>query len=296
MNDTIKRLITPHNGTKYLFIAGKGGVGKTSIACMTAVWLAKNGYKTLLVTTDPAAHLANVLEQEVNCEPTKVNGISNLWATNIEQKKAHEEYKNRILDIARKKYSEDIIKTIEEELNSPCAEEMAAFEKFVDLILEPKYDVIVFDTAPTGHTIRLLQLPTDWSRQIEVSGLVSGRTGSIENVKEKFKKVIEIMSDQNRTTFAFVLYPEEIPMLEAWKASEELKTVGIKTNLVVVNMILPEEHCRNEFFKRRREMQEHYLKEIEKKFNAPIIKMPLLNSEIVGIETLIKAGEILYGI
>jgi len=296
MNDIIKKLIIPNNGTKYLFIAGKGGVGKTSIACMTAVWLAKKGYKTLLVTTDPATHLANVLEQEVNYEPTEVNGIPNLWTANIEQKKAHEEYKKRILDIARKKYSEDVIKTIEEELNSPCAEEMAAFEKFVDFILEPDYDVIIFDTAPTGHTIRFLQLPTDWSRQIELSGLVSGRTGSVENVKEKFKKVIEIMSNQNRTTFAFVLYPEEIPMLEAWKASEELKTIGIKTNLVIANMILSEEHCRNGFFKKRKQMQEQYLREIEKRFNAQIIEMPLLSSEIVGTEMLVKAGEMLYGV
>ena len=295
MNDAIKKLTIPDNGTKYLFIAGKGGVGKTSIACMTAVWLAKEGYKTLLLTTDPASHLANVLEQEVNNEPTKVNGISNLWAANIEQKRAHEEYKKRILDAARKKYSEDMIKTIEEELNSPCAEEMAAFEKFIDFVLEPNYDVIVFDMAPTGHTIRLLQLPTDWSRQIELSGLVSGRTGPVENVKEKFKKVIEIMSNPEKTTFSFVLYPEEIPMLEALKAAEDLKTVGIHTNLVFANLILPEGHCGNKFFRKRKEMQEKYLKLTKNKFKIPILKMPMLESEIKGIDMLVKGGKILYG-
>jgi len=295
MNRDIEELILPNNGTRRLFIAGKGGVGKTSIACITAVWLARRGYGTLLVTTDPAAHLANVLGEKIGDNPTETGGASKLWAANIEQEKAHQEYKKRILDAAKEKYSAETIRTIEEELNSPCAEEMAAFDKFVGLILETDYDVIVFDTAPTGHTLRLLELPTDWTRQIELSGLVSGRTGSIENVKEKFRKVIEIMSDPTITTFAFVMYPEATPILEAWRAAEELKTVGIHTNLIFANLTLREEHCRNEFFKKRKEMQDRYLKEMKSRFNVPILKMPLLDSEIAGIEALIKAGEMLYG-
>jgi len=294
MNKDVEDRILPKNETRYLFIAGKGGVGKTSIACITAVWLARKGYRTLLVTTDPAAHLANVLEQRIRDTPTEIDRVPNLWAANIDQEKAHQEYKKRILDAAKEKYSEKMTMTIEEELNSPCAKEMAAFDKFVSFILETDYDVIVFDTAPTGHTLRLLKLPTDWTRQIELSGLVSGRTGSIENVKEKFRKVTEIMSDPARTTFAFVMYPEATPILEAWRAAEELGNVGIHTNLIFGNLILPEEHCRNEFFKKRKEMQDRYIEEIKSRFNVPILKMLLLDSEIVGIDALTKASGMLY--
>lgn len=219
-----------------------------------------------------------------------------MWAANIDQSKAHQEYKKRIPNAAKEKYSEDNIEIIKEELNSPCAEEMTAFDKFIDFILEPKYDVIVFDTAPTGHTLRLLELPTEWNKQIELSGLVSGRTGSLENVKEKIKKAIDVMQNQSKTTFAFVLYLEATPILEAWRAAQELKTVGIRTNLVFANLILLEEHCNNEFFKKRKKMQERYLELTKNKFKVPILTMPLINSEIKGIDMLTKACEMLYGV
>lgn len=295
MSNMIEDLLAPRNEARRVFVAGKGGVGKTSIACITAIWLSRRGVRTLLVTTDPAAHLSNVLGQKVCETPTQVNGMSALSAVNIEQGKAHEEYKARILEAAKGKYSVETLKAIEEELNSPCAQEMAAFDKFVDYILGSEYEVVVFDTAPTGHTMRLLKLPAAWSEQIELSGLVSSKTESIENVKEKFGKVMETMSDPLKTTIAFVVYPEATPIIEAWRASQELKTVGITTALVFANQVLPSEHCKNDFFKKRSQMQAQYLEEIKRRFNVPILRMPLLDSEILGVETLIEASEILYG-
>jgi arsenite-transporting ATPase len=287
--------LLPTKGTKFLFFSGKGGVGKTSLSCATAIWLAERGYKTLIVTTDPAPNLSDTFEQEIGHRIIQVNGTDNLWAMEINPDKATEDYRNRILDPARKLLPTDVLKVMEEQLSSPCATEVAAFDKFVDYILGSEYEVVVFDTAPTGHTMRLLRLPAAWSEQIELSGLVSSKTESIENVKEKFGKVMETMSDPLKTTIAFVVYPEATPIIEAWRASQELKTVGITTALVFANQVLPSEHCKNDFFKKRSQMQAQYLEETKRRFNVPILRMPLLDSEILGVETLIEASEILYG-
>ena len=143
------------NGHKHtVFFAGKGGVGKTVASCISAVWLASSGYKTLLVTTDPAAHLGDVLGVTIDDHPAPIPGMANLWAAKIDPKAAAEEYKKRILDDAKKRgRPAEAIKTMEEELDSPCTEEMAAFDQFIDLASQSEWKAVVFDTAPTGHTL-----------------------------------------------------------------------------------------------------------------------------------------------
>ncbi|WP_343216160.1 TRC40/GET3/ArsA family transport-energizing ATPase [Clostridium mobile] len=296
-SSNIKELILPKEGLhKNIFFSGKGGVGKTVMACITAVKTAKEGYKTLLLTTDPAAHIGKVLDKPIGDEVTKVEGIDNLYAAKIDPKVAFEEYKNNILEDAKGKFNEDTILTMEEELNSPCTEEMAAFQKFISYASEEKYDVIVFDTAPTGHTLRLLELPMDWSKQIQMkAGLSTEISQEDRKEKEKFDKVIALMKDKNVTTFSFVMYPEKTPIIEAYRASEELKTVGIKTQLVVSNLIIPKEEANTSFFKNRRHMQEKYLREIESTFNeASILKVPMFNKEIKGLDILIDIAEKIY--
>ncbi len=136
--------------------------------------LARSGYKTLLVTTDPAAHLGDVLGVTIDDHPAPSPGVSNLWAAKIDPKSAAEEYKKRILDDAKKRgRPAEAIKTMEEELDSPCTEEMAAFDQFIDLASQSKWKAVVFDTAPTGHTLRLLELPVDWSKQIDIKAFAS---------------------------------------------------------------------------------------------------------------------------
>jgi arsenite/tail-anchored protein-transporting ATPase len=241
--EVLRARIQPNGHRRTVFFAGKGGVGKTVASCITAVWLAQQGYKTLLLTTDPAAHLADVLDTPVGDDVTPVNGQSNLWAVNIDPKAAAETYKARILEDARQRgRPESAIQIMEEELNSPCTEEMAAFDKFIEYASQEGWEVVVFDTAPTGHTLRLLELPVDWSKQIDVKVFASVDTTAADDVaKQRFGKVIEMMSDPEQSTFAFVMYPEATPILEAWRAAQELGTLGIHPNLTVANMVIPAE-------------------------------------------------------
>ena len=256
------KLFLPANGTKAIFFTGKGGVGKTTISCITAVHTAQKGFKTLIVTTDPAAHIGEVFDVKINDEPTKIT--ENLFAVMIDQEKAFIEYKERILEDARGKYSEDMIAAMEEELNSPCIEEMAAFDKFIRFIESSAYDVIVFDTAPTGHTLRLLDLPFDYAKQAEMMINTTEGANAKRETENRFRKIIELLRNPEQSVFCLVLYPESTPILESYRAMLDLKDAGIETQLVVANMVLPEEVCVNDFFKSRRLMQMKYLNEIKK--------------------------------
>ncbi len=278
---------------KFIFFSGKGGVGKIVMACVTAVKTASKGYKTLLLTTDPASHIGKVLDKPIGDLVTKIEGIENLYAAKIDPKVAFEEYKKNVIDEAKKRFNENTILTMEEELNSPCTEEMAAFQKFISYASEEVYDVIVFDTAPIGHTLRLLELPMDWSKQIQVKSGVNTKISKEDRVqKEKFDKVIAVLKDKNKTTFAFVMYPEKTPIVEAYRASQELKSSGIKTQMVVANLIIPEEQAITDFFKNRRYMQVKYLLEISTTFNlSKLVKVPMYDMKIKGLDVLGKIGE-----
>ena len=291
-------LLTPNGHRRTLFFAGKGGVGKTVASCITAVWLARQGYRTLLLTTDPAAHLGDVLGVPVGADPAPVDGAVNLWAVNIDAKAAAEAYKARILDDARQRgRPETAIQIMAEELDSPCTEEMAAFDKFIEYASQDGWQAVVFDTAPTGHTLRLLELPMDWSKQIDVKIFASVDTTAADDVaKQRFGKVIEMMRDPELSAFAFVMYPEATPILDAWRASQELGTVGIRPALVVANMVIPPEQTTTSFTRARRSMQEKYLVEIAERFQVPVAQIPLLPQEIKGLEMLEVLGEQIYGL
>lgn len=288
--------LLPNGQRRVLFFAGKGGVGKTAVSCLTAVWLARQGYKTLLLTTDPAAHLGDVLGVPVGDEPAPVTGAPNLWATKIDPKTAAEAYKQRILDDARRRgRPPEAIAVMEEELNSPCTEEMAAFDRFIDYAAQDEWQVIVFDTAPTGHTLRLLELPVDWSKQLDVKVFASVDTAAADDVaKQRFGQVIEMMRDPNQSTFAFVMYPESTPIIEAYRAAQELRTVGIEPGLVVANFIIPPEQATTPFARARRAMQEKYLAEIAGRFPVPLLQIPLLPGEVSGLALLVELGERVY--
>jgi len=293
----LARLFRPNNGTgKAIFFAGKGGVGKTSVSCITAVHLARQGLKTLLLTTDPAAHLGQVLDVPVEDHPTAVTSVPNLWAARIDAKKATGEYKARILAEARARYSEEMLLAMREELESPCTEEMAAFDKFTEYAASDGYDVIVFDTAPTGHTLRLLELPFDYSQQVEL--MVSTTQESVAlraETRARFDRIIARLRDPDRTVFAFVVYPESTPIVEAHRASLDLAAAGIPTQLVVANQVIPAEQVTNAFFRNRRVMQIKYLGEIERRFGVPVLVLPLMEKEIRGLPVVEQAARLLFG-
>ena len=294
----IERLLRPGaKGTRQVFFAGKGGVGKTTIACLTALHTARQGYRTLLLTTDPAAHTGSVLGKIVTDQVGPVDGVSGLSAAKIDQKQATEDYKKTILDDARTKFGEDTIRTMTEELASPCTEEMAAFQRFIDLSNTPGFDVIVFDTAPTGHTLRLLELPLEWSEQIRL------KTGATEELsegdrqqKDRFDRTFRAMRDPELTTFSFVMYPESTPILEAQRASQELAAIGVATQLVVANLLIAEEQATTPFFQKRREMQLGYLDDMKRRFaGAALLQVPMMDSDIRGIDKLDMLDKIVFG-
>ena len=280
----INSLWLPGKETKAIFFTGKGGVGKTTISCIASLYIAQKGFKTLLVTTDPAAHIGEVLDTKVGSEPARITG--NLYAVMVDQKAAFKEYKEKVLNDARGKYSEDMLAAMEEELNSPCTEEMAAFDKFIRFIENKDYEVVVFDMAPTGHTLRLLNLPFDYAKQVEMMDDSTENANVKVTTRNRFRKIINMLKDKNRTVFNLVLYPESTPIMESYRAMLDLKNAGIEIQLVVANMILPEEVCKNDFFVKRRQMQLVYLKEIVKRFNLPILRFPLRQDEIKGLERL----------
>ncbi|POR04158.1 hypothetical protein AU468_04070 [Alkalispirochaeta sphaeroplastigenens] len=285
--------VSPVQGkTKALFFTGKGGVGKTTISCATAVALGRAGFRTLLLTTDPASHIGQVLEQPIGSTITPVEGAENLDAVMIDQESAVSEYKERILADARKKYSEDMLIAIKEELESPCTEEMAAFDKFMWYVEREEYDLVVFDTAPTGHTLRLLELPFDYADQV---GLMVTSTGEGDTAKSdtqtRFDRIIAQMKDPERSAFGFVVYPESTPVVEAYRAMVDLRAAGIETQFVVANQVLQQEYCTNDFFRKRRAMQEKYLGEINQRFQLPVTIMPLFETEITGLAMVERAAD-----
>ncbi len=294
---SMQELLYPADGKrKHIFFSGKGGVGKTSLACITALTTAAKGYRTLLMTTDPAAHIGSVLERPVGATVTPLEEIPNLFAVKIDPKQAAEEYKAKILAEAKQKFSASTVMGMEEELNSPCTEEMAAFQKFIDYAGQAEFDVIVIDTAPTGHTLRLLELPMDWSKQLQVkAGLTAGTSAEDQAQQARFDNMIALMKDPEATTFAFVMYPEKTPMIEAWRASQELASFGIATQLVVANLVIPAEQAATPFFQNRRKMQLAYIDEIKKRFaGAALLEVPLFSQEIRGVEMIHRVSELLF--
>ena len=294
----VERLLHPGaKGARQVFFAGKGGVGKTTVACLTAVHTARQGYRTLLLTTDPAAHTGSVLGRKVTEQVEPVDGVSGLSAAKIDQKQATEDYKKGILDDARAKFDEATIRVMTEELASPCTEEMAAFQRFIDLSSTPGFDVIIFDTAPTGHTLRLLELPLDWSEQIRLKAdATEAMSAGDRQQKDRFDRAFSAMRDPELTTFSFVMYPESTPILEAQRASEELATIGVATQLVVANLLIAEEQATTPFFQKRRKMQLEYLDDMKRRFaGAALLQVPMMDSDIRGIDKLDMLDKIVFG-
>lgn len=231
--------------TKYLFYTGKGGVGKTSAACATAVTLADNGKKVLLISTDPASNLQDVFKTELTNKGVAIKEVPNLVVSNLDPIQAAAEYRESVIAPYRGKLPDAVLKNMEEQLSGSCTVEIAAFNEFSNFITDKKvqkeYDHIIFDTAPTGHTLRMLQLPSAWSNFISESthgASCLGQLSGLESKKEVYKKAVETLSDGNLTTLILVSRPEEIPLKEAERASTELADIGVNNQILVVNGVL----------------------------------------------------------
>jgi arsenite-transporting ATPase len=293
----IKDLLLPDkNQVKFVFFSGKGGVGKSTMSCATAVWLAKAGYKTLLVTTDPAPNLADIFGQAIGHQITPIQDMENLHAIEINPDTASEEYRERIVAPLKELLDEKNLNVVREQLKSPCVEEVAAFDKFIEFMDDPGYDVVVFDTAPTGHTIRLLELPSGWTETLNQNAATCiGPGASLQSAKAKYEKAIAYLQDRNRTSFVFVLKPENSSILETKRSGEELSKLGISTSFLIVNGLLPEEACTDDFFRNKKVEEERIIARIESEFaSVEKIYYLLRDGEVSGLEMLNAVGSFVY--
>lgn len=231
---------------RFLFFTGKGGVGKTSIACATAIQLAEAGKRVLLVSTDPASNVGQVFGITIGNNITPVPAVQNLSALEIDPQAAAQLYRDRIVDPVRGILPDAVVKGIEEQLSGACTTEIAAFDEFTSLLIDSPltigYDHIIFDTAPTGHTIRLLQLPGAWSGFLEEGkGDASclGPLAGLEKQREQYKAAVEALADGKRTRLILVARAQQSTLREVARTHEELAAIGLKQQYLVINGILP---------------------------------------------------------
>ncbi|NWG14033.1 MAG: arsenical pump-driving ATPase [Acidobacteria bacterium] len=230
--------------TRYLFFTGKGGVGKTSISCATAIALADQGRKVLLVSTDPASNLDEVLAVKLGTTPTPIPGVARLEAMNLDPEEAAREYRERMVEPYRGVLPDATLRSMEEQLSGSCTMEIAAFDEFSRLLGDPgrtsAYDHVIFDTAPTGHTLRLLSLPHAWSSFIETNTTGTsclGPLAGLQDQKNLYQASVESLADPDRTTLVLVSRPEASALREAERSSVELRELGVSNQLLVLNGI-----------------------------------------------------------
>ena len=295
----------PDKNTKYLFFGGKGGVGKTTMATATAVWFADHGYKTTIVSTDPTVSLSAIFAQEIGGEAkVPINHVKNLCGLNINPNDAKGVFTSRLTGVIGQMsgtFGGDVIST-------PCMEEMATFDQFVTFLEKPDSEVIVFDTAPTGKSLRELAMPFDWAgflqKQIaegkKIAEFMNTSNDSMEDLekdKRRYEKALAVLRDKASTVFNLVLLPERLPIEETQSAITGLSKLGIPVQGIVVNQkILPEVIEGNRFLTARAKLQKRYLDEINTRFKELLqIRLPLLDHDVSDLTSLRKVGELLYG-
>ena len=228
--------------TRNLFFTGKGGVGKTSASCAVAVVLADRGKSVLLVSTDPASNLDEVFDTSLANEPVAIAAVPGLHAMNVDPEAAAAAYRERVVGPYRSLLPADAVASIEEQLAGACTVEIAAFDEFAKLIgdanVTAKYDHIVFDTAPTGHTLRLLALPAAWTGFIGNSAGGTSCLGPLQGMvaqRELYAAAVATLSDASATTMVLVSRPEDAALEEAERTSRELAEIGVRNQMLVLN-------------------------------------------------------------
>jgi len=281
---------------KYLFFTGKGGVGKTSIASATAIGLADKGKKVLLISTDPASNLQDVFGIDLDNKGTLIKEVSNLVVLNLNPEEAAREYKESVMAPYRGKLPETVLNNMEEQLSGSCTVEIAAFNEFSTFItdkdIQRQYDHIIFDTAPTGHTLRMLQLPSAWSDFISESthgASCLGQLSGLESKKDMYKQAVETLGDGEVTKLILIARAEYSPLKEANRASKELRDLGVNNQMMIINGILEldegskDDDVSNKLYSKQQEALKNipdYLKNME------TYRIPLRSYSMTGVKNI----------
>ena len=305
--------------TEYYFFSGKGGVGKTSMASATALWFSKQNKKTLIISTDPAHSLSDSFGKKIGGNIKKLG--KNLYAVEIDPEKAVEEYKKKFMpEIEKAEFlkSFELEDTFDIAGTTPGIDEIASFDKFLQYMDSDEYDVIIFDTAPTGHALRFLSLPDvldSWiGKMIKIRMRLSGISNlmkkilpfgnpeedsssgieHLEEIKKRIEKAKSILSDSERTSYNIVMIPELMSIYESERSLKILEKYGIPVKNIIVNQIIPE-NSRCEFCKNRNKQQKDRLKMIRKKFKKyTIIEVEMFKHEVQGMKMLLELAKKLY--
>jgi arsenite-transporting ATPase len=284
--------------TRILFFTGKGGVGKTSAACATAIGLADVGKRVLLVSTDPASNLDEVLGVALAGSPRAVPGVPGLSALNIDPEQAAHAYRERVVGPYRGVLPPSAVASIEEQLSGACTVEIAAFDEFSKLLGDPAttaaFDHVIFDTAPTGHTLRLLELPAAWSTFIETNmGGTSclGPLSGLEAQQSLYAASHAALRDATRTTLVLVARPDHPSLAEAERTRSELHLLGVRNVQLIVNGVFHAQDTSDAIAMSLHARGRAALDDLPAGLRAlPRIDVPLLPFGLVGVESLRQLG------
>ncbi len=280
--------------SRFLFFTGKGGVGKTSLACATAIRLADAGKRILLVSTDPASNLGEMLGASLSNRPTPIPGVDKLFALDIDPETAANDYRERVIAPYRAVWTEAQIATLREQLAGACTVEIAAFDEFAELLAdEPataSFDHVLFDTAPTGHTLRLLGLPRAWTGFLDSTSEGASCLGPHSGLKmqqARFAAALASLGDRERTTIVLVARPDRAALREAERTSGELAALGIENQHLVVNAVFSATDRSDRVALALEQRGKASLSEMPPRLRAlPSMAIPLRPFNMVGLQAL----------
>ena len=280
--------------TQFLFFTGKGGVGKTSLACATAVALADAGKRVLLVSTDPASNLDEVLGQKLANVPTAIPGVPRLSALNINPEEAARAYRERLVGPYRGVLPEAALRSMEEQLSGACTLEIAAFDEFTKLLGDPaatvEFDHVVFDTAPTGHTLRLLKLPGAWTGFIETNTTGTSCLGPLAGLQAQrrmYEASVAALADGKHTTLLLVSRPQPAALREADRTRGELSALGMNNQRLILNSVFHPQEPTDAIASALEARGTLALAQMAAPLAAlPTIEVPLLSHNLVGVAAL----------
>jgi arsenite-transporting ATPase len=319
---SMQSYLKQHDNLRFTFYGGKGGVGKTVMAGSTAIWLARQGKRVMLASTNPVHSLSGLLGQDVFGKPTPVEGVKDLWAYEIDTKDTIDRSKQEIREKIQwfLKFADISTKAddfVESATMNPAFEESAMFENMIDLMMKNEYDVYVFDTAPTANARRLLGMSQVYS--LWVNKMVKSREEArslremlsftkkkesdplmdyLVSFRDRMGKARQLLTDPELTAFFFVTLPEALPIAVITRFIGWFRDFGIPVGGVVVNMLIDRSQVKAdapEFVQNRVAMQDRYMDEIWQKFNGMVRSIvPLYETEVRGLPMLTRAAEMLF--